>query len=167
MAVSLQNIRELCDDQLDTVMKVERFRKAVLEDIENHLVPFGEQIYARQVYQAGTYPQLYGTASNSKNMPLQSHGANNHTYGSMQQQMFYTPNMNTYGINAQRQAALKNQLQSQKNSRVNNAVQTATGLAAYQKSNGYQLKVGGVVVGSWATNRSQPSRNLANRTGMV
>lgn len=38
MAVCLQNIRELCDDQLDVVMKIERFRKAILEDIEN-LVP--------------------------------------------------------------------------------------------------------------------------------
>lgn len=38
MAVCLQNLRELCDDQLEMVMKIERFRKAILEDVEN-LVP--------------------------------------------------------------------------------------------------------------------------------
>lgn len=38
MSVCLQNIRELCDDQLDVVMKIERFRKAILEDVES-LVP--------------------------------------------------------------------------------------------------------------------------------
>lgn len=38
MAVCLPNIRELCDDQLDVVVKIDRFRKAILEDIEN-LVP--------------------------------------------------------------------------------------------------------------------------------
>jgi hypothetical protein len=38
MSVCLQNLRELCDDQLEMVMKIERFRKAILEDVEN-LVP--------------------------------------------------------------------------------------------------------------------------------
>lgn len=38
MAVCLQNLRELCDEQLEMVMKIERFRKAILEDVEN-LVP--------------------------------------------------------------------------------------------------------------------------------
>lgn len=42
MSVCLQNLRELCDDQLELVMKIERFRKAILEDVEN-LVP-GESI---------------------------------------------------------------------------------------------------------------------------
>lgn len=38
MSVCLQNLRELCDDNLDMVMKIERCRKAIFEDIEN-LVP--------------------------------------------------------------------------------------------------------------------------------
>lgn len=43
MAVCLQNLRELCDDQLEMVMKIERFRKAILEDVEN-LVPHAGEL---------------------------------------------------------------------------------------------------------------------------
>lgn len=158
MAVSLQNLRELCDDQLDMVMKVERFRKAILEDIEN-LLPFGDSMYQRPVYQQNTASYaLYG--QNSKNIQIQPpiHGANNYPYGSIQQQMFYASNINhPYGINQQRQVAGKNQMQTQKNLR--------GGQIGYQKNNGYQLKVAGVVVGSWA-NRSQAATRV-NRAGMV
>lgn len=40
----------------------------------------------------------------------------------------------------------------------------------YQKSQGYQLKVGGVVVGSWANGSNRPGvqgGHRVNRTGMV
>lgn len=42
MSVCLQNIRELCDENLDLVMKVERCRKAILEDVENLVPPAGK-----------------------------------------------------------------------------------------------------------------------------
>lgn len=35
----VQNLRELCDDQIDVVLKVDRFRKAILEDVEHFLLP--------------------------------------------------------------------------------------------------------------------------------
>lgn len=38
MSNLVANLRELCDDQVDVMLKVERFKKAVLEDIE-HLLP--------------------------------------------------------------------------------------------------------------------------------
>lgn len=153
MAVSLQNLRELCDDQMDVVMNVERFRKAVLEDIEN-LVPFNDPIHQRQVY--STNYALYG--ANSKNITLPSPLHGNYAYNAMQQQMYYTQNMSQY---SQRQPGLKTQIQALKNAP--RGVSGTSGVIGYQKNNGYQLKVGGVVVGSWATNRSQASRNLANR----
>jgi hypothetical protein len=169
MAVSLQNLRELCDDQLDTVMKVERFRKAILEDIEN-LLPFNDPLYQRSQVHPANYA-LYG--SNTKNATLPAHlHANNYAYNAMQQQMYYTQNMTPYGMNQQRQAGSKS-LQSIKSnssslrSAARGSEGTGQGVIGYQKNNGYQLKVGGVVVGSWATNRSQASRNVANRGGMV
>ena len=155
MSVGLQNLREVCDDQLDMVMKIERFRKAILEDIDN-LAPFTDSVY-RTVYTSHS-PYVYGSANN-KNVTLQQpiSGANNYAYN--MQHMFYQPNVNPYTLQNQRQAAAKAKMApTQANTRVSGAV-------GYQKNNGYQLKVGGVVVGSWATNRSQPTR--VNRTGMV
>lgn len=160
MSVGLQNLREVCDDQLEMVMKIERFRKAILEDIEN-LVPFTDSMY-RSVYPNASPYALYGTTNNKNNMTIQPqiHGANNYPYNV--QQMFYSPNINPYALQNQRQAAgIKNQMQiQQKNVRPGGAIGYQT------KNNGYQLKVGGVVVGSWATNRSQNTR-VSRNTGMV
>lgn len=39
MATYVQTLRELCDDQIDLVLKIERFRKAILEDVEHFLLP--------------------------------------------------------------------------------------------------------------------------------
>lgn len=50
MAVCLPNIRELCDDQLDVVMKIERFRKAILEDIENLVPTHIDALYRPNLY---------------------------------------------------------------------------------------------------------------------
>lgn len=155
MSVGLQNLREVCDDQLDLVMKIERIRKAILEDIEN-LVPFTETMY-RPVYTGHNQYALYGSG-NSKNVTLQQpiSGSNNYPYNV--QQMYYQQNVGQYALQTQRQAAAKAKIQPQPNARVSGAI-------GYQKNNGYQLKVGGVVVGSWATNRSQATR--VNRSGMV
>lgn len=39
MSTYVQTLRELCDDQIDLVLKIERFRKAILEDVEHFLLP--------------------------------------------------------------------------------------------------------------------------------
>lgn len=39
MSTYVQTLRELCDDQIDVVLKIERFRKAILEDVEHFLLP--------------------------------------------------------------------------------------------------------------------------------
>lgn len=65
MAVCLPNIRELCDDQLDVVMKIERFRKAILEDIENLVPTHIDALYRPNLFPpTASYPGPY-----SKSMP--------------------------------------------------------------------------------------------------
>ncbi|CRK95071.1 CLUMA_CG008549, isoform A [Clunio marinus] len=167
MAVCLQNLRELCDDQLEMVMKIERFRKAILEDVEN-MVPPVEPMY-RQMYQtAGNYQQSFG-----KNIQYPLVASNN--YGGYvsaspiqqqhQQQMFYNPGL--YPGGGQRQQ--KNQLMTaqqnvgQKVSQRGNCIPPV----GYQKNNGYQLKVGGVVVGSWANGSRNPQIARMNRAGVI
>lgn len=39
MSTYVPTLRDLCDNQLDIVIKVDRFRKAILEDIEHYLLP--------------------------------------------------------------------------------------------------------------------------------
>ncbi|XP_055678273.1 constitutive coactivator of PPAR-gamma-like protein 1 homolog isoform X3 [Lutzomyia longipalpis] len=39
MSTYVQSLRELCDDQIEIVLKIERFRKAILEDVEHYLLP--------------------------------------------------------------------------------------------------------------------------------
>lgn len=165
MALSFQNLRELCDDQLDIVMKVDRFRKAIMEDLDSNIVP-QDQMLQRGMYQGGApfpapvsgAPIPYGP-QNGKQMqyPL------NYNYGPMQQQMFYAaPNMmGSFGPQQRQMPGPANKLQQMQ-------MQKGRGSAVnYQKATGgYQLKVGGVVVGSWAQNRSQIASRV-NRTGMV
>lgn len=39
MSTYVPTLRDLCDNQLDVVIKVDRFRKAILEDVEHFLLP--------------------------------------------------------------------------------------------------------------------------------
>lgn len=39
MSAYVQSLRELCDEQIEVVLKIERFRKAILEDVEHYLLP--------------------------------------------------------------------------------------------------------------------------------
>lgn len=155
MSVCLQNIRELCDENLDMVMKVERCRKAILEDVEN-LMPHSEPIY-RQLPPHPNQHHQYG-----KNMQVPLFGPNNYAYmqNTIQQQMLCNANLTPYGT----QRFPKNQ------QNINQKVmQRNTGAQAshFQKNNGYQLKVGGVVVGSWSNgSKNQPAR-MNNRNGMI
>lgn len=160
MAMSFQNIRELCDDQIDLVMRIDRFRKAILEDLDNS-VTFQEQIVPRGMYQASatSYNVTQPSAqTNSKQMPYQLI----HGHSGMPQQMFYpSPNMMSSGYHHHQQQ----QQQPQQRQMKNNQSSRGGGVINYQKG-GYQLKVGGVVVGSWAQNRSQINARV-NRMGMV
>lgn len=39
MSSYVQTLRDLCDNHIDVVLKIERFRKAILEDVEHYLLP--------------------------------------------------------------------------------------------------------------------------------
>lgn len=96
-----------------------------------------------------------------KNMQIPLFGPNNYGYmqNTMQQQMLCNANMPPYGT----QRFAKNQQNVNQK-----AMQRNAGAAPLQfpKNNGYQLKVGGVVVGSWSNGqKNQPAR--MNRNGMV
>lgn len=99
-------------------------------------------------------------------MQIPIFGPNNYGYmqTSMQQQMLCNANMTPFGT----QRFQKNQqlIHSQNiNQKVLQRNAGVPGAGNFQKNNGYQLKVGGVVVGSWANgSRNQPPR--INR-GMV
>lgn len=166
MAMSFQNLRELCDDQLDIVMKVDRFRKAIMEDLDSNAVP-QDQMLQRGMYQGGPYQAAaaanaqaaYGP-SNAKQVqfPL------NYNYGQMQQMFYAAPNMmgGSYGQQRPMPGGANKVQQMQ--------LQKARGGSAVNYQNakgGYQLKVGGVVVGSWAQNRSPIAAARMNRAGMV
>lgn len=39
MSTCVSTLRELCDDHIEIVLKIERFRKAILEDVDHYLLP--------------------------------------------------------------------------------------------------------------------------------
>lgn len=75
-----------------------------------------------------------------------------------QQQLYYNQNVSGYGRTAGKGGHPIQQIQK------------GGQRGIYQKSQGYQLKVGGVVVGSWANGSNRPGvqgGHRVNRTGMV
>lgn len=113
------------------------------------------------MYQStGAYQQSY-----SKNMQYSLVGQNSYGYVPTstlhQQQMFYNPNMGQYSV----QRAPKSQMMPASN--VGQKAPPRGPPGAYQKTNGYQLKVGGVVVGSWANGSRSAQATRMNRAGMV
>lgn len=115
----------------------------------------------RPVYQhTGAYQQSY-----SKNMQYPLAGSNSYGYvpaSTLQhQQMMYNANMSQYGV----QRTPKSQLMSAQI--IGQKMSRGGGAPNYQKSNGYQLKVGGVVVGSWANGARGAQAVRMNRAGMV
>jgi hypothetical protein len=124
----------------------------ISEPIFRHVYPYSQP-----------HPQY-----NNKNMqiPLFATDSHGYKYGymqqSMQQQMLYNANMATFGT----QRIPKNQHVMQGHNVNQKSVQQRGMLGGnYQKNNGYQLKVGGVVVGSWAGSKNQ--QNVRTNRGMV
>lgn len=118
----------------------------------------------RQMYQSpgnGVYQQPY-----NKNMQYSLADAGNFyppgTTLQQQQQMYYAGMGAQYGA----QRLNKGQMAAAANAGQKFPRGAAPG---FQKNNGYQLKVGGVVVGSWANNSRGGSQQAARmgRAGMV
>ncbi|XP_055378295.1 constitutive coactivator of PPAR-gamma-like protein 1 isoform X2 [Condylostylus longicornis] len=154
MSTYVSTLRELCDDHIEIVLKIERFRKAILEDVEHFLLPAA---HLDPMYRPGFLPQPTlplpafgkgaGSASAAANAlhPLtaaaNANGAGNangvwgfynpQTYFSLSQALLGRESL--AGVNA-------NALNSGRNNR--------SGQRNANNRKGYQLKVG--VTGSWA-----------------
>lgn len=179
MSTYVQTLRDLCDDQIDVVLKIERFRKAILEDVEHYLLPAHmgngkytnkqsqfsiksfhfnsinsisvDPLYRAGIIQPSNLAQAYGKNQIHPiaNIPSLSNGSSayynavsQHQQHPQSQQGYYSNvssnrnvnYRNRYGNGAQQQALQAHGLPRQ----------------AINRQGGYQLKVGGVVVGSWA-----------------
>lgn len=129
MSTYVQSLRELCEDHIDIVLKIERFRKAILEDVEHLLLP----AHIDPAYRPGFIPavnhlpQGYGKHNIHPigNIPLVMHHG-----GAPPQSYFANAGNNIRGSNRGRRGTnIQQQLVRQ----------------IGQRQNGYQLKVGGNV----------------------
>lgn len=102
----------------------------------------------RQLYQPGaSYQQPY-----SKNVQYSLGNSYGYVPANVQQQMYYNASLAQYGA----QRSSKGQVPSQSSAKLPRA-----------GNSGYQLKVGGVVVGSWANGARNAQGQRMNRAGMV
>lgn len=190
MATCVHSMRDLCENQIDIVLKIERFRKAILEDIE-HLLPPNpmEPMYRSTAgFIQAQLPQVYGknalhamqnlatlpngTQSAGFFNPLAQQQSQLQAHHSFNQSQSNNPNFyntpitsrstinyrNCYGSNQQHTQSIHQQNRQQLNR------------THLNRQSGYQLKVGGVVVGSWAggaPNRNQSAHNRLNRNNVA
>ncbi|XP_055696883.1 constitutive coactivator of PPAR-gamma-like protein 1 isoform X2 [Phlebotomus papatasi] len=174
MSTYVQSLRELCDDQIEIVLKIERFRKAILEDVEHYLLPahidhtmyrpgflpqppptnLPQHFGKGQLHQMANIPQASADASGYYSSAVAATGAP--YYGApLTSRVLAGSGMDagTAGV-AMRGGRGSGGMYPQQRAGVANARN-----GAHQK--GYQLKVGelyagfaGVVVGSWAAGGS-------------
>jgi hypothetical protein len=179
MAACVSTLRELCDDQIESVIKIERFRKAVLEDVEHYLLPAHIDPLYRPGFFGSPPPMAHGSQmqgaykQNSSVHPLSNlsgslmgsgGGGNGGSYGNYGAGS-YGP-QSYYNTSPQGNGASNRGLQQQQHQ------PNAKKVHRNGRNNYHQLKVGGVVVGSWADvgvpNRGSLMGNagrLAVRTG--
>lgn len=138
------SLRDLCDDQLEVMVKIERFRAAVLEDIEHLLLPthVPDSVFSRgyPYQQPSLHPQLY------KNYPLPLQSSlllSGLSGGSLTGAAGTSGSNGNYRYPGQYYDRLRGDY----------------GLD--YDTDDYQLRVGGVVVGSWAANRGRGNRFAA------
>lgn len=175
MASCVQTMRDLCENQIEIVLKIERFRKAILEDIEHLLPPVAmEPIYRHAGYVQSPLPQGYSKSAlhAMQNMSLANGSASASFYNPVAQQQ---QTLQTHQQYSQPQASSQGYYNAQAVGRATSNYRGRYGGNQHHHSqshsmhhspqlnrpqmgrqSGYQLKVGGVVVGSWAD--AAPSR---------
>ncbi|KAG4071091.1 hypothetical protein HA402_013405 [Bradysia odoriphaga] len=147
MSTIVQSLRELCDDHIEIVLKIERFRKAILEDVEHYLLPgHMDPMYRSAFLPPNNFPHSFG----NKNHQIHSMaGISPLANGST----FYNPQPHSYfpsvGNGIRQSNMTRGGGPNVSGRRINNnAPQLAR--TTNSRHTDYQLKVGGVVVGSWA-----------------
>lgn len=74
MSTCVQSLRELCDDHIEIVMKIERFRKAILEDVEHFLLPTHNDSFFRGGGVGVGPAAVVGAAANFLNSSAAAYG---------------------------------------------------------------------------------------------
>uniref|UniRef100_A0A1L8D867 Uncharacterized protein n=1 Tax=Nyssomyia neivai TaxID=330878 RepID=A0A1L8D867_9DIPT len=164
MSTYVQSLRELCDDQIEIVLKIERFRKAILEDVEHYLLPthIDHTMYRPSFLpqpQTTNLPQHFGKGQlhQMTNIP-QAPADHSSAYYSSQvaaasASYYGTPIASRVlpgvdaGVGVQMRGRNAGGMYPQQRAGVPPARNGGN-------HKGYQLKVGGVVVGSWAAGGS-------------
>lgn len=196
MTGCVQSLHELCDDHLETVLKIERLKGAILEDAEHFLLP--DPMAFRNNYNMTGHVVGGGVGgmANYNNIPLPllqsvAAAANSGALGRPGGSGgggYYSQNNNGGTIGHQlgghrgQFGNLGNLANNQKNIRGNRGLVSGIGGgglgnaaalnpflrqelsalgAAQQQQKGHQLKVGGVVVGSWGSGYGRAPPQLA------
>lgn len=149
MSTYVQNLRELCDDQIEVVMKIERFRKAILEGLEHNLISNQDILY-RQQFVHPHLPQFSKQYTALSNIPSGNFFSN-------------TTQANYFAQHNNLQITPRNSYLNRMTTKLLNHYRSGLGrvsnndISLHQR--GYQLKVGGIVVGSWADGVTNNSLN--------
>ncbi|KAJ6644031.1 Constitutive coactivator of PPAR-gamma-like protein 1 [Pseudolycoriella hygida] len=144
MSAVVQNVRELCEDQIEVVMKIERFRKAILEDVD-HYLPLGhiDPMHRSAFLPPNPMPHSFGNKSHLHSMANMSALANSSAFYNAPP---YFPNVG----NNVRQSNVTRGGGNVGGRRINSMNVPQISRQPNSRNSDYQLKVGGVVVGSWA-----------------
>lgn len=162
-------LHELCEDHLETVLTIERLKKAILEDAEHFLLPDPMALRSNfNLNAAGAVgnfngiplPLLQSVAAANSNVLLRGAAASSFYGASNSNDQYGLHGLQYGGGHGQ-----KNNRGSQMN-RSGLDPMMRQGMAAQhqqQQQKGHQLKVGGVIVGSWGSGygRAPPTSQMA------
>lgn len=157
MTSCVQSLQELCEDHLEAVLGIERMKKAILEDAEHFLLP--DPTAFRQLGNVG--PGGFGNFGNLPLPLLQSVGAGGGA-GLMSTSAYFGAGTGPRG--APTGFPYKTQFGQNQKQQQQQQFFMPSSMGVGPKS-GHQLKVGGVVVGSWGSGyggRQMPPPQMAN-----
>lgn len=157
MSTVVQSLRELCDDHIEIVLKIERFRKAILEDVEHYLLPghmgtlfyshhyanflidlqFTDPMYRSAFLPPNNLSHSFGNKNQLHSMPNISPLANGSAFYNAQPSYF--PNMG----NNIRQSNMNRGGGNAGSRRLNNMNPPQLARPPNSRHSDYQLKVGG------------------------
>lgn len=169
MSTIVQNLRDLCDNHIEIVLKIERFRKAILEDVEHFLLPahmgmisyFLFECYFHQKYltkktvffykgflQTHNLAQTFGKNQlhQISNIPTLSNGSTSVYFNVAQQQPQQQSSQNFYSNTQNNRNSNKFANRYVNQQAIQQQQQQQAISRQINRQGGYQLKVGGVVV---------------------
>lgn len=161
MSTYVTTLRELCDDHIEIVLKIERFRKAILEDVEHFLLPAAHiDALFRPGFLPPPLPVPYNKGAFSLATAAAATGSNGTIFYPQAPYFSLSPTFlgreAITGVNppvTNNRTGNQNPGQNRPNPNYNNR-------RGYQ-----QLKVGGIVTGSWATGGGAATRSLFGPPG--